>query len=67
MPDKKKPALKRPPKTALAKPMPDMPGAAKLDQKLVDKAVAEINRLHRIKKFEALTLARSYPGLLARS
>ena len=54
MPEKKKPASKRPPKTALAKPMPEMPGAGKLDQKLVDKAVAEIYRLHRIKKFEAV-------------
>jgi hypothetical protein len=54
MPDKKKPASKRPPKTALAKPMPDMPGAGKLDQKLVDTAVVEINRLHREKKIEAV-------------
>jgi hypothetical protein len=60
MAEKKKPASKRPPKTALAKPMPEMPGAGKVDQKLVDGAVAEINRLHRIKKFEAVQAIGQY-------
>ena len=60
MPAKKKPAQKRTPKTALAKPMPEMPGAAKLDPKLVDNAVAEINRLHRVKKIEAVQAMGDY-------
>ena len=60
MPEKKKPASKRTPKTALAKSMPDLPGVGKLDQKLVDTAVAEINRLHRVKKIEAVQAMGEY-------
>lgn len=51
---------KRSSKTALAKPMPALPGAGAVDQRLVDKAVAEINRLHRIKKFEAVRAIGDY-------
>jgi hypothetical protein len=60
MPDKKKPASKRTPKPALVKPMPEMPGGAKLDLKLVDTAVTEINRLHREKKIEAVRAMGEY-------
>jgi hypothetical protein len=47
-------------RTALAKPMPEMPGGGAVDQRLVDKAVAEINRLHRVKKFEAVQAIGDY-------
>lgn len=60
MPDKKKSASARARKTALAKPLPPLPGAVRLDERLVDRAVAEINRLHRIKKFEAVQAIGQY-------
>ena len=56
----KKTASTRTRKTALAKPMPALPGAGKVNQGLVDTAVAEINRLHRVKKFEAAKAIGEY-------
>jgi hypothetical protein len=60
MAETKKPASVRPRKTALAKPLPALPGAGKVSQALVNIAVDTINRLHRVKKFEAAKAIGEY-------